>query len=79
MNPKTHDLLKHLGFDDLGEDAESRDHQLYHIDLSPISISVPKAGCSPKDLVKLIYLAGAQEARREIRTAHQDYLRALAI
>jgi hypothetical protein len=78
MKPETLALLKNLDFEDIGEDPEARDHHLYHIDLTSICISVPKAGCSPKDLVKLIFHAGARAARREIRTAHEAYLRAIA-
>jgi hypothetical protein len=78
MNSKTHDLLENLGFEGIGEDPEARDHHLYHIDLTSICISVPQAGCSPKDISKLIWHAGAAAARREIRTAHEAYLRVLA-
>jgi hypothetical protein len=78
MNAQTHDMLEHIGFDEIGEDPDARDYHLYHIDLTSICISVPEAGCSPKDLVKLIWHAGAAAARREIRTAREAYLRALA-
>lgn len=79
MNTQTHDFLTSLGFQDIGEDPNDSDDQLYHIDLTPIHISVPKAGCPPHSIVKLIWAAGGRKARHEIHEARERYLRALAI
>ena len=80
MNPATHELLNKLGFHCRGIDPEARDHQLYAplINVGPV-ISIPTAGCSGPDVAHIIFHAGSSAARKEIASAHQAFLRSLAV
>lgn len=77
MNPETHKLLDSLGFARFGSDPEARDHQLYAFPKGVPMISVPTAGCSAADVVRIIFHNGAAAARKEIAEKHQDFMSAL--
>lgn len=75
MNPATLSLLKSLGFECDGVDPDALSHHRY-VGYG-ISISVPAAGCSVADIVRLIFHAGASAARKDIATKHKAFIEAL--
>lgn len=75
MNPATISLLASLGLECEGIDPDAPDHHQFSDGV--ITISVPRAGCSEKDVCRLIWHAGAAHVRKEIATTHQAFLNAL--
>lgn len=81
MNPATIKLLSDLGLQCDGLDPAALDHHLYVLpdNTRSLRISVPSAGCSARDIARLIYGAGAAAARKEIATAHQAFLASIKL
>lgn len=75
MNDLTHHYLTQLGFESVGDDADFLDHEVYANKTKAcatenlFSIVVNKRGCELKDLATIIYLAGRNDAKKEIRHA----------
>ena len=74
MNTDTHKLLDSLGFAKFGFDPEARDHELYAYVTGVPTISVPTAGCSASDVVRIIFHTGAAAARKEIAAKYKGFL-----
>jgi hypothetical protein len=80
MNPSTVALLLDLGFECIGIDPDAQDHHLYAQPTGDaLLISVPAAGCSSRDIARLIFHAGARAARKDIATAHQAFLASIKV
>ncbi len=75
MNDNTHAVLEALGFEKMGLDPDALDHMLY--ELREVRICVPVAGCSTRDVARIIWHAGAAAARKDVAEKRKAYLQAL--